>query len=477
MVLAKKIAYNTIISAIARMLGLVIALVITSILTRYLGTEGFGYYTTILAFLYIFSVFADLGLYSICLREISKDGADEEKIINNILTIRLFVGLFVFFAAFIISLFFPYELQVKFGILIGGLGYWLMSGQQILMTLFQKYLAMTKVALAEVLGRLVNLLIILFILWQDLGFLWAIAAFVIGAWLNFFLVYFLSFRFVKIKPEFNYIFWKKILTSSLPLGLASVLTMIYFKFDTILLSVFKPAVDVGIYGLSYRVFESLLFFPAMFIGLIMPFLSKYALADSKYFKKISQKTLEIILIFIVLMVTGTLLLAPKVIGFLGGVGFAGSVIVLNILIFAAGIIFIAILFSNMIIALNQQKYLVYIYGAGALFNLVANLIFIPKYSYLGAATTTLMTEFFVTLAMVFVLKKTLKYYLSFVSIFRCLAAAAVMFLIIINFLNWPLWILLLSAPIIYFFMLYLVGGLKAKDILILLQGERSFSND
>ncbi len=90
--LSKRIAYNTIIAAGARIIGLALSLVILGFITRYLGQAGFGYYATILAFLYFFTILADLGLYSICLRDISRPRADEKKIASNAFTLRFFAG-------------------------------------------------------------------------------------------------------------------------------------------------------------------------------------------------------------------------------------------------------------------------------------------------------------------------------------------------------------------------------------------------
>ena len=46
----------------------------------------------------------------------------------------------------------------------------------------------------------------------------------------------------------------------------------------------------------------------------------------------------------------------------------------------------------MLIAVNQQRYLTRAFIAGALFNVVANLIFIPLYSYRAAALITILSE-------------------------------------------------------------------------------------
>ncbi|GAH90926.1 unnamed protein product, partial [marine sediment metagenome] len=60
-------------------------------------------------------------------------------------------------------------------------------------------------------------------------------------------------------------------------------------------------------------------------------------------------------------------------------GAAGFVALLAILIGAIMYIFSA---GNSIIALNKQKIAAWIYLGGMIFNIVTNLIFIPKYSYL-----------------------------------------------------------------------------------------------
>ena len=52
--LGRKIAYNSVISAGARIIGLALSLIIIGLLTRYLGQDGFGYYSTVLAFLFFF---------------------------------------------------------------------------------------------------------------------------------------------------------------------------------------------------------------------------------------------------------------------------------------------------------------------------------------------------------------------------------------------------------------------------------------
>ena len=467
--LNRKLVYNSVISAGARVIGLALSLVIIGFITRYLGQDGFGYYSTILAFLFFFTVFSDFGLYHICVREISKPGADEKKIASNAFTLRFFAGLFVFSLAPLVILLFPYPSEIKTGVIIAGIGFWLMSNQQVLIGVFQKHLKMDKVALAELLGRIVQLALVLFFIWQQRSFLFIISALTVGALVNFVLVFFFSRKYIPISFQFDFSYWRVLLKNSLPLALASVFVLIYFRLDTIMLSLMKPITDVGIYNLAYKFLESLLFFPAMFVGLTMPLMSKYAFSARKKFKDIVQKTLDVLLIFVIPLIIGTFFLSQRLVVLVGGEDFILSGGVLNILIIATGIIFLGVLFSNMIIALEKQKTLTYIYGLGAVINLVTNFIFIPRYSYYGAAGTTVLTELVVTVLMVVVIYRTLEVFPSFISIFKYILAGLIMGLMLYSLAQWPLLVLVVLAILVYFGFLWLIGGISIKDILALVK--------
>lgn len=469
--LGHKIAYNTLISAGSRVIGLAISLITIGLLTRYLGQAGFGQYATILAFLYFFTVMADLGLYSICLREISRPEADEKKIASNAFSLRLSAGFFIFALAPLAAYFFPYTNQVKVGVLIGAVGFWLMSNQQVLMGVFQKYLRMDKVALAEFLSRLSQLALVALFIWLKLGFLFIVGAMAGAALINFLLTFYFSRAHISISLQFDFSFWRSLLKESLPLALAIIFTMIYFKMDTLMLSLMKSAAEVGIYSLAYKFLESLLFFPAMFVGLVMPLMSKYAISDRNKFRETNQKSLTVILIFVIPLIVGTLFLSKKIVLLIAGPDFILSAGVLNILIIAAAIIFSGVLFSNMIISLKKQKKLAYIYGLGALLNLTANFILIPKYSYYGAALTTLLTELIVTLLMVFVLYRFLRGLLPLTLLIKSLLAGLTMALLLYLLPDWNLFVLIILASLVYFSYLWLIGGFSSRQFLSLIKKE------
>ena len=463
--LTQKIVYNALFSAGARVVEVALALVIIGLTTRYLGGGGFGDYIIVITFVYIFSVIADLGLYSIVVREISREGADEEKIVNNAWTLRLVAGFFILGSAFFVSLIFPYSESVKLGIGIAAIGFWILSNVQVLMGLFQKHLAMDKVAIAEILGRIVQLLFVWICVKFDLGFLYIIFSIFLGAIFNFALILFFTSKYIKIRLRFDFKFWKKLLKQAYPLAISAILVLIYFKLDTIFLSVMKPREDVGVYGLSYKILENLIFFPAMIVGLTMPIMSRLIFTDKAKFRSVAQRTLNFLIIAVVPMTVGVVFISDKIIKLLGGgEGFNDSPLVLNILMAALGFIFLGALFSNIIIAANKQKILAQIYFVGMAFNIITNFIFIPRYSYFGAAATTVATELLVTILMIWVVYRSVKFIPSFAILFKALLASSLMALALYYFNYLNILYLLILGGIVYLPTIYFIGGISKEEI-------------
>jgi len=99
MSLTKKITFNTIIHTFGKFTGSAIGVVILGLLARYLGTQGFGHFTTIFAYLFFFSIIGDLGLYLITINELGRENVDQKKLFSNIFTIRFISGLFLMILA------------------------------------------------------------------------------------------------------------------------------------------------------------------------------------------------------------------------------------------------------------------------------------------------------------------------------------------------------------------------------------------
>ncbi len=465
MTLTRQIAHNTIYQIIGKLISTVLGIIVIALLTRYLGAEKYGHYTTVVAFLQIFSVVIDLGLYIILIKKISEPTADTDRLVSNVFTIRLLSAVIFLGAAPLVALVFPYPSIVKAGIAVTSLSYLFISLNQVLTGLFQKNLKMLKVSIAEVLGRIGLLAGIGLVLIMKLNLMAVFVSMVAGSLINFTYVYLSARRFVKIKFSFDWPVWLNIFRESWPIGLSVAFNLVYFKADTVILSLYKPAAEVGIYGATYKVLEILITLPAMFAGLVMPLLTAaYALKNLDHFQHVIQKAFNFLIILSLPLIIGTQFVAKDLMIFVAGREFSAAGNVLQILIIATGIIFIGSLFGNTVVAVNRQKPMILVYLFIALVSLTGYLILIPHYSYYGAAWMTVLSELLILFGSFWMVRRSTGFRLKFDVAVKAIAAGLGMagLLWLVRSLSWY-WLILISV-IGYSGFLLLFKGITQKDI-------------
>lgn len=468
MAVAKKIAYNVVVSSVSKALATVLALVSIGFITRYLGKEGFGDYATLLAFLAFFTAIADLGLYHISTREISRVGANEEKVIGNIFSLRLIASLFVVIISPIIIFFLPYPLIVKQGIFIVALSFLFSSSYQMLNGVFQKNLAMDRVVLAELIGKIFQVIVIIISVKLKLSLLWIISSLLCYMIVSFSIVFFWSKRYIRFKLQFDFDYWKDFLKESLPMGAVAIITFMYFKMDTLMLSFMKSNADVGIYNAAYKVLENITFFPAMVAGLMMPIFSKNIFLNRKEFEIVANKTFKFFLVIVIPLIVGVLFLSDGVIGVISGSGFSESASVLRILVFALALIFFGHFFNIILIVGNLQKKLMLILSLAAVVNISLNYFFIPKFSYLASAWTSVLTELIVVIFTAIMVFIKIKYFPRVEKIWGLLLAGILMGVFLAVFRNLNFFVLILSSTAIYFVFIWIFDVVKTSEIISLI---------
>ena len=473
MSIPRKIAYNVIFSSSAKILSTIVALVGIGLITRYLGQEGFGRYATALAFLSLFGALGDWGIYQTTTLRISRPESDENKVVSNAMGLRIIISLSVVILAPIIAFFLPYTTELKVALVFIAFSYAFSSFYQVLIGVFQKNLRMDLVTGSELVGKIIQVILIFIGVIQNWGFYFIIITLLINMILNFSFVFLMSRKFIKFKPAFDISYWKDFLKQSFPIGLAALVTFIYFKADTILLSLLKPQTEVGIYGAAYKVIENISFFPAMIVGLTLPMFSYNIFNNREKFKNIVNKNFKVFLVLVVPLIVGTLFLANGIVSIIAGPEFSQSAIVLQIIIFASAFIFFGHLFTNILISANLQKKLFIVLLCCAIFNVSSNLILIPRFSYLATASVSVATEFLVVLLTGFVIYRNLKFIPSSNKIIWILLCGLIMAIFLWLTKDFNFFLRLLVSPLIYFGGLVVFNVISKNEILSLIKREVS----
>jgi O-antigen/teichoic acid export membrane protein len=415
----------------------------------------------------------DLGLNQVVLREISRkenDSKGEEKIISAALLIRMGSSAILMILALLFALLLPYSLDIKKGIVLVSLGLFFSSGYQTLSAIFQKRLLAYKVSFLELLGRICNLLWVWACFSFDKGLLWILWGLVFSWTITFLGVFFITKKEIKISFLGSGGTAKRLIKEALPLGISAIVTFLYFRIDTIILSVVKGSQDVGLYGAAYKIIENLSYFPAMFMGLVAPLFSRYVFNDHEKFNKIRLESLKAIALAATGISFGVFALAPEIVKIINGPGFEKSVWALRLLTPSIFGIFLGQYFNSVLIAANLQKRLLKIFLLAAFLNISLNLILIPKYSFLAAAVISSVTEVVVfSLSAFFVFSKFKKIFFSNI-FFRLLLSGTGMVLVLVSLNSLFLPFRILAGGGTYLLLAGFFGIFSIKDIREMLKG-------
>jgi O-antigen/teichoic acid export membrane protein len=397
MSIAARIASNTVVQLAGKFVGLAIGLVLVGVLTRRLGVTNYGDYVIALTVSGLFAIFADLGVNMYVLKHLSTRPPDEARVLGSAMGLRLFSLSIMIVPAFAISFLLPYARVVQLAILVALVSVAIQTVNSLFVMVLQARLQMHYAAVSEVVGRALTLaLTVLFLVWTQ-SVLVVLFAQVIGSAATCLLTYRWARSYVVPQQLWQPATWKGMLRVSVPIGVSSVFSYLYFKTDMVILSIVSipgrdNRVEVGIYGIAYKLLEVLILVPGVFAGTVFPVLSDFLSQGDQRVSRLIDRTTRIVVVLGGGVAAGLSIYASEIISFIAGPEYANAVVPLRILSVAVFLIFIGSVYTYMALALNQQVRLVWLYGSVALLNIAANLVLIPRYSYVGAAWVTVFTD-------------------------------------------------------------------------------------
>lgn len=431
------------------------------LITNYLPTDLYGQYTTMFEYIGFFAIAADFGLYTIGIREMSKKDQPTEYILGNLISLRIFLIALSLGTALLVTPFIPNyngTLVQKFlWIVVLGTGMNLLSG--ILTSVLQYKMQMLYANISLILGKIAGFSYIAYVIIKlspedlETGFSLLLYGGVITNLFLLIFTYYFTQKVTKIKPQVDRQYLIKIIKHSLPYGLSIILSAMYFKIDIILLSQLTDYHQTGIYGVPLKIMEIISVIPVFFMNASLPALTENFKNNPLKYKQLSQKCITFLLILGIPILIGGFMLARPITyaisspQFLTGYHCTNNIqqvyetpveaysncelveysekfswdlsegqnisyIYLNGADIALQIIIIAIIFNFVntfinfsFITIEKQSLLLYINGVGIIFNVITNLILIPKYGFIAAAFTTLLSEILILIIGYNILRK------------------------------------------------------------------------
>lgn len=432
----------------------------SKMLATYLTVEERGMYELVYGILAITGIIADMGLYTIAIREMSDKAKDMSKVIGNILSIRTLLCVASVVLTLGVAYIYPEWWNrgpvFQFGLLFASIStiFAILNGT--VTSVLQAAYKMKQGTLSQIIGKAIAvsfMAMTIFVLFAKEGVantqgtpFWGMQMLFIAGVVGNIVMYIYTTVQVKRVVPFNYKFdlsyWKELVITSFPYGLALVFSTLYFQVDKVIIDIVLPPqladAQIGYYSAPLKIVEIFSILPQYFLNSALPLLTVYMINERAKASALISKSLGLLSMMAFPIVAGGTALAYSIINatndkiYLSDLsrGFYGSDVLLQIMIFALAFSFLNALFGYVLVAIRKQYIMIFINGFALLFNVVTNFIFIPIYGIYAAAVTTVLTELLVLILGYIFARREINFHIPILSMLKTLLAAVIMGLIL-----------------------------------------------
>ena len=370
------------------------------------GASEYGLFFALFNFTFLLNIFLDFGLTNYNNREISRHAQLLPRYLSNIMGIKLLMAVAYFILCF------------GFGLVLGysGRQLWLLGFlvfNQFLSSLLLYFrsnisgLQMFKTdSLLSVTDRLLMILITALLIWgpakQSFKIEWFIYAqtlsYAIAVIVGFTIVYFQSTTF---RLRFDRAFLYSMLKQSYPYALLVLLMSVYSRIDTVMLERLLPNGDVqsGIYAQAFRLLDAVNMVPFLFASLLLPMFSKM-IKQTEPVRPLLGLAFNLLTVTSFSFAVSCFIYRDPIMDLLYVNHSSESSIILGILMFTFVFISLTYIFGTLLTANGNLKHLNIVSAFGVLLNITLNLLLIPKYQAIGAALSSVVTQFTMALLQV-----------------------------------------------------------------------------
>jgi O-antigen/teichoic acid export membrane protein len=411
---SRTIFRNSIFSFAAQAIIKIFSFAFSIFVARYLGAESFGQYSTITAFVGTFAIFSDLGLSLYTTRQIARwqdvpEGKQKASdLYSNILFLRLLLSIITVISVTAVAYATHRPLPIIVGIAVNSLILVLYAVQGSSEAVLGGFERLDITSSTKIINQTIFVLVGGVLLWAGLGYFGLIFANLIGVFVMMIICWFavkkLGLRIWRPNPET----WIRLLTLSIPFGIIGFTLGLSYKFDTVLLNIFRSDQETGYYNAAYNLIFSLVVFSNAINTALYPSLSRISVTAPEKLATFYNRVLRYLMIISLPIAVGGTILADQIISLLYGNEYAPSVIALRILIWVLPFMYASEFLGYVIVIGNKEARVARAVIISTSFNILLNLFLVPKYGYVAASIMTVLTEMILVGQYIFYLRNQVK---------------------------------------------------------------------
>jgi O-antigen/teichoic acid export membrane protein len=438
---------------------------------RKLGAEAFGQYAAVGAFGAIFIFVADLGLSPYMVRQLARwrnapDGHEQaQRLYGTIVALRILLSclaaILIIFAAW---------LTRRPAIMIGAISlnavtlilYGVQGTSESALAGFERFDLSSG---AKIANQFVFVLLGGLALWLGIGYYGLIIANLLGVALMT-VICWRGVRSLKLEPQrFSVSMWPTLLRASLPFGMIGFALGLSYKFDSVLLNIFRSDVETGWYNAAYNLVFSAAVLSNVFNTALYPSLSREALGAPEKLPPVLERGLRYLMLVALPIAVGISFLADKLVAFLFKAGFEPAAPILQIIIWTVPLMYTSELLGYVVLITDQERRAARSVLVSTGFNVVFNLLLVPRFGFFAAAIMTVVTEAVLVAQHAWTLRALMRRINWVTTLLRPLVAAALMGVVTVLLRSQvPLLVDILLSAVAYAVLLLGLGSIGREEL-------------
>lgn len=393
------------------------------------GAEEYGFYFAVFNFSFLFYILLDFGITTFNNKNIAQNNHLLRKHLSNIIVIKLLLFfvyiVFTFAGAFFIS----YSKEQLAILAFLGLNQFLISFILYLRSNLGGLHLFKTDSIISVLDRSLMIIICAILLWGNIIENFKIQYFVYAQTASFSLTALITLvivfrkaqsRFLKLNWSFP--FFMMIIRQSFPFAILVLLMTFYNRIDSVMLERMlgdDGAWYSGIYASAYRLLDASNMIAYLFAVLLLPIFARM-LKNKESIEELIKLSYTLIITPAIVIAVASFKYSEEIMRLLYSIHEGESLMmfeyrmahsskVFGLLMFSFCAISTMYIFSTLLTANNNLRFLNIIALAGVVVNIVLNLFLIPEFKAYGSAIATVVTQLSIAVIQVIVVARLFKF--------------------------------------------------------------------
>lgn len=368
---------------------------------RKLGASQFGVFSFALSFVTIVTALGYFGQDIVLAREVAKDHSRLEKYYSNAMLARVLFSMPPLLVMTLILWGGGMSEHTLLVVLLLGIGFGGDYMVQVPFAVFQAYERAELIALVLIAQRWITTSVAITALYLHVGLIGVTGIYCTGSMFAAALGTAMMYRFID-RPRLHVSLRGAVdvTREAFPIGIAFLAYGILFRVDMTMLAIFKPAREVGQYNAAYKLLETTAFFSWAVNVAVLPSLSRLTPHSTPTVGFVFQRGLKLLIAITLPVTIGAAVLADPIIALVWGKQFHRAGVALALLAPTIVLFAVAAIAAQLYFAQGRRPTVAIVYAVVGVENIVVNLFMIPRYSLLGAAAGTSVSEVLVAAALI-----------------------------------------------------------------------------